>query len=87
MFLSSAPRLAGEGYARSAREGASPPTHVRVASRSPPQAGERAHLLLGVVYLVTTTVVPMLTRPNRSTMSWLYMRMQPYDTKPPIEPG
>ena len=28
-------------------------------------------------YLVTTTVVPTLTRPNRSVMSWLYMRMQP----------
>ena len=28
-------------------------------------------------YLVTTTVVPTLTRPNRSVMSWLYIRMQP----------
>jgi hypothetical protein len=28
-------------------------------------------------YRVTTTVVPTLTRSNRSTMSWLYMRMQP----------
>src|ERR1043165_4413294 len=29
----------------------------------------------------------MLARPYRSVMSWFYMRMQPYDTKPPIELG
>src|SRR5579864_5896496 len=36
---------------------------------------------------VTTTSVPLLTRPNRSVMSSLYMRIQPWDTKPPIDPG
>src|SRR5438477_1372047 len=40
-----------------------------------------------IVYRTTITVVPTLTRPYRSTTSWLYMRMQPYETKPPIEPG
>src|SRR3954470_18760713 len=29
----------------------------------------------------------MLTRSNRSVMSWLYIRMQPYETYPPIDPG
>src|SRR5215204_5703855 len=38
-------------------------------------------------YFVTTTSVPTVTRSNRSTMSWLYMRMQPYDAKVPIEDG
>src|SRR5207244_1813099 len=41
----------------------------------------------GIFYRVTTTGVPTLTRSNRSRMSWLCMRMQPYETKPPIEPG
>src|SRR3954464_1764382 len=36
---------------------------------------------------VTTTGVPTLTRPNRSRMSGLYMRMQPYEAKVPIEDG
>src|SRR5262245_8484618 len=36
---------------------------------------------------VTTTVVPTPTRPNRSMISALCIRMQPCDTKPPIEPG
>src|SRR5262249_35241707 len=36
---------------------------------------------------VTTTCVPTPTRPKRSLMSALYMRMQPYDTKPPTELG
>jgi hypothetical protein len=31
----------------------------------------------GSAQRVTTTGVPTLTRPNRSLMSWLYMRMQP----------
>src|SRR5690348_10241283 len=39
------------------------------------------------VYRVTTTAVPTPTCPNRSRMSWLYMRMQPCETKPPTEPG
>ena len=38
-------------------------------------------------YRATTTGVPTLTLSNRSTMSWLYMRMQPYDAKVPIEDG
>src|ERR1700759_1464963 len=36
---------------------------------------------------VTTTLVPTDTRLNRSEMSALSIRMQPYDTKPPTEPG
>ncbi len=35
----------------------------------------------------TTTRVPTVTRSNRSWMSSLYMRIQPYDTKWPIELG
>src|ERR1700759_125903 len=36
---------------------------------------------------VTTTLVPTDTRLNRSEMSALSIRIQPYDTKPPTEPG
>jgi endonuclease YncB( thermonuclease family) len=36
---------------------------------------------------VTTTGVPTPTRSKRSRMSALYMRIQPYETKPPTEPG
>src|SRR5664280_768960 len=36
---------------------------------------------------VTTTGVPTDTRWYRSVMSAFNIRMQPYDTKPPTEPG
>jgi len=38
-------------------------------------------------HLVTTTRVPMLTRLYKSMMSSLYIRIQPWETKPPIVPG
>src|SRR5215216_8160283 len=36
---------------------------------------------------VTTTGVPTFTRPNRSAISRLCMRMQPYETNLPIDSG
>ena len=38
-------------------------------------------------YRSTTTFVPILTRPERSTTSWLVIRMQPEDTAAPIVSG
>ena len=39
------------------------------------------------VYRITTTGVPTPTRPNKSVTSSLNMRMQPWETKWPIEDG
>jgi hypothetical protein len=39
------------------------------------------------IHFTNTTRVPTCTRPYRSMMSLLCMRMQPADTKPPIEAG
>ena len=53
---------------------------VRFAAIGPRKIRRAPDLISGIpvqAYRVTTTVVPTLTRPNRSLMSWLYMRMQP----------
>jgi hypothetical protein len=39
------------------------------------------------IHRKTTTLVPTPTRPYRSIMSWLYMRIHPCETNPPIDPG
>jgi hypothetical protein len=39
------------------------------------------------IHRKTTTLVPTLTRAYRSIMSWLYMRIHPCETNPPIDPG
>src|ERR1700674_4415301 len=62
------------------------PTNIKIDAQSawPYPPGVFAYV---PCYRITTTFVPTLTRSERSTTSWLVIRMQPDDTAAPIVSG
>ena len=70
-----------------------PPTRTRARERrytirgATGLAASRKVFTYVPCYRITTTFVPTLTRSERSTTSWLVIRMQPDDTAAPIVSG
>ena len=72
--------------ARSAAPAIGRPTNLKTEAQ-PPWPHPPSVFTYMLRYRITTTFVPTLTRSERSTTSWLVIRMQPDDTAAPIVSG